>query len=42
VVTYSNGAHRESDERVALAVVEGYRQAGGGLQEHSPTVLAGS
>jgi hypothetical protein len=29
-------------ERVALALVEGYRGAGGVLQGHSPTVLAGS
>ena len=42
VVSWSSGAHGEPDERVALALAEGYRQAGGGFHEHSPTVLAGS
>ena len=42
VVSWSSGAHGEPDERVAQALVEGYRQAGGDLQEPSPTVLAGS
>jgi Ser/Thr protein kinase RdoA (MazF antagonist) len=42
VVSWSSGARGEPDERVALALVEGYRQAGGSFQEHSPTVLAGS
>jgi hypothetical protein len=36
------GAHGEPDERVGLALVEGYCGAGGVLQGHSPTVLAGS
>jgi Ser/Thr protein kinase RdoA (MazF antagonist) len=42
VVSWSSGAHAEPDERVALALLEGYRRAGGTFQEHSPTVLAGS
>jgi Ser/Thr protein kinase RdoA (MazF antagonist) len=42
VVSWSSRAHGEPDERVALALVEGYRRAGGVLQGHSPTVLAGS
>jgi thiamine kinase-like enzyme len=42
VVSWASGAHGEPDERVALALVEGYREAGGVLQGHSPTVLAGS
>jgi Ser/Thr protein kinase RdoA (MazF antagonist) len=42
VVSWSSGARGEADERVARALVEGHRQAGGGFQEHSPTVLAGS
>jgi Ser/Thr protein kinase RdoA (MazF antagonist) len=42
VVSWSSGADGEPNEPVALALVEGYRQAGGGFQEHSPTVLAGS
>jgi Ser/Thr protein kinase RdoA (MazF antagonist) len=42
VVSWSSGALGEPDEPVALALVEGYRRAGAGLQEHSPTVLAGS
>jgi Ser/Thr protein kinase RdoA (MazF antagonist) len=42
VVSWSSRAHGEPDERAALALVEGYRGAGGVLQGHSPTVLAGS
>jgi thiamine kinase-like enzyme len=43
VVSWSSRAHGgPPDERVALALVEGYRRAGGVLQDHSPTVLAGS
>jgi Ser/Thr protein kinase RdoA (MazF antagonist) len=42
VVSWSSGAQGEPDERVALALVESYRRAGGALQEPSPTVLAGS
>jgi thiamine kinase-like enzyme len=42
VVSWSSRAHGEPEERVALALVEGYRAAGGVLQDHSPTVLAGS
>jgi Ser/Thr protein kinase RdoA (MazF antagonist) len=42
VVSWSSSTHGEPDERVALALVEGYRGAGGVLQGHSPTVLAGS
>jgi len=42
VVSWSSGARGEPDERVALALVEGYRQVGGGFQEQAPTVLAGS
>jgi thiamine kinase-like enzyme len=42
VVSWSSRAYGEPDERVALALVEGYRRAGGVLQGHSPTVLAGS
>lgn len=42
MVTWSSGAHGQPDERVALALVESYRQAGGGVQEQAPTVLAGS
>jgi Ser/Thr protein kinase RdoA (MazF antagonist) len=42
VVSWSSSAHGEPAERVALALVEGYRRAGGVLQGQSPTVLAGS
>jgi Ser/Thr protein kinase RdoA (MazF antagonist) len=42
VVTWSSRAQGEPDERVALALVAGYRGAGGGLEGLSPTVLAGS
>jgi hypothetical protein len=42
VVSWSAAAHGEPDERVARALVEGYRRAGGDLQVLSPTVLAGS
>jgi Ser/Thr protein kinase RdoA (MazF antagonist) len=42
VVSWSSPAHGEPDERVALALVEGYRGAGGVLQGDSPTVLAGA
>jgi thiamine kinase-like enzyme len=42
VVSWSSRAHGEPDARVALALVEGYRRAGGVLPGHSPTVLAGS
>jgi Ser/Thr protein kinase RdoA (MazF antagonist) len=42
VVSWSTGPQGEPDERVALALVEGYRQAGGMLDRGSPTVLAGS
>jgi Ser/Thr protein kinase RdoA (MazF antagonist) len=42
VVSWSSGVAGEPDERAALALVEGYRGAGGGLEGHSPTVLAGS
>jgi Phosphotransferase enzyme family len=42
VVSWSSRAHGEPDERAALALVEGYRRADGVLQDHSPTVLAGS
>jgi Ser/Thr protein kinase RdoA (MazF antagonist) len=42
VVSWSSGAQGEPDEQVALALVEGYRRAGGVFQDHSPTVLAGS
>jgi Ser/Thr protein kinase RdoA (MazF antagonist) len=42
VVSWSSGAHDEPDEWVALALVEGYRGAGGVLEDRSPTVLAGS
>jgi Ser/Thr protein kinase RdoA (MazF antagonist) len=42
VVSWSSRAHGEPDERVALALVEGYHRAGGVLRDHSPTVLAGS
>jgi Ser/Thr protein kinase RdoA (MazF antagonist) len=42
VVSWSGGVHGEPDERVALALVEGYRRAGGDLQVPSPAVLAGS
>jgi Ser/Thr protein kinase RdoA (MazF antagonist) len=41
-VSWSSRAHGGPDERVALALVEGYRQAGGDLPGHSPTVMAGS
>jgi thiamine kinase-like enzyme len=42
VVSWASRAHGGPDERVAQALVEGYRTAGGVLQDHSPTVLAGS
>jgi aminoglycoside phosphotransferase (APT) family kinase protein len=42
VVSWSAGAHGEPDERVARALAEGYRRAGGVLRAPSPTVLAGS
>jgi Ser/Thr protein kinase RdoA (MazF antagonist) len=42
VVSWSSGTAGEPDERAALALVEGYRGAGGGLEDHSPAVLAGS
>jgi thiamine kinase-like enzyme len=42
VVSWSSGAQGEPEQRVALALVDGYRTAGGVLQGHSPTVLAGS
>jgi Ser/Thr protein kinase RdoA (MazF antagonist) len=42
MVSWASHTHGEPDERVALALVEGYRGAGGVLQGHSPTVLAGS
>jgi Ser/Thr protein kinase RdoA (MazF antagonist) len=42
VVSWSSRAHGGPDERVALALVEGYRAAGGVLPGQSPTVLAGS
>jgi Ser/Thr protein kinase RdoA (MazF antagonist) len=42
VVSWSTGADGEPDERVALALVDGYRLAGGAFQQPSPTVLAGS
>jgi Ser/Thr protein kinase RdoA (MazF antagonist) len=42
VVSWSSGVAGEPSERAALALVEGYRAAGGGLEGRSPTVLAGS
>jgi Ser/Thr protein kinase RdoA (MazF antagonist) len=42
VVSWSSGMAGEPDERAALALVESYRAAGGGLEGHSATVLAGS
>jgi Ser/Thr protein kinase RdoA (MazF antagonist) len=42
VVSWSSGVAGEPNERVARALVEGYRATGGGLEGHSPTVLAGS
>ena len=42
MVSWSSRAHGEPDERVALALMEGYRAAGGVLQDHTPTVLAAS
>jgi Ser/Thr protein kinase RdoA (MazF antagonist) len=42
VVSWSTGPQGEPDARVALALVEGYRRAGGTLTVGSPTVLAGS
>jgi Ser/Thr protein kinase RdoA (MazF antagonist) len=42
VVSWSSGVAGEPNERAARALVEGYRAAGGGLESHSPTVLAGS
>jgi Ser/Thr protein kinase RdoA (MazF antagonist) len=42
VVSWSSGARGVPDEGVALALVEGYRRAGGDFRERSPTVLAGS
>jgi Ser/Thr protein kinase RdoA (MazF antagonist) len=42
VVSWSSGMAGEPDEEAALALVEGYRAAGGDLEDHSPTVFAGS
>jgi Ser/Thr protein kinase RdoA (MazF antagonist) len=42
VVSWSTGPQGEPDARVALALVEGYRRAGGTFKVGSPTVLAGS
>jgi Ser/Thr protein kinase RdoA (MazF antagonist) len=42
VVSWSTGPRGEPREGVALALVEGYRRAGGILDCGSPTVLAGS
>jgi len=42
VVSWSSGLQGEPRGRVALALVEGYRRAGGVLDCGSPTVLAGS
>jgi Ser/Thr protein kinase RdoA (MazF antagonist) len=42
VVSWSSGVAGEPNQRAARALVEGYRAAGGGLESHSPTVLAGS
>jgi Ser/Thr protein kinase RdoA (MazF antagonist) len=42
VVSWSSSVAGEPDERAALALVEGYRTGGGGLEGSSPTVLAGS
>jgi thiamine kinase-like enzyme len=42
LVSWSTGPKGEPCERVALALVEGYRQAGGVIDCESPTVLAGS
>jgi Ser/Thr protein kinase RdoA (MazF antagonist) len=42
VVSWSSRAHGEPDERVALALMESYRAAGGILQDQTPTVLAAS
>jgi Ser/Thr protein kinase RdoA (MazF antagonist) len=42
VVSWSSGARGVPDEGVALALVEGYRRAGGAFQERLPTALAGS
>jgi Ser/Thr protein kinase RdoA (MazF antagonist) len=42
VVSWSSGLQGEPRGRVALALVEGYRRAGGLLDCGSPTVLAGS
>jgi hypothetical protein len=42
VVSWSTGPQGEPRERVALALVEGYRRAGGVFSCGSPTVLAGS
>jgi Ser/Thr protein kinase RdoA (MazF antagonist) len=42
VVSWSTGPQGEPDARVALALVEGYRRAGGTFAAGSPTVLAGS
>ena len=42
VVSWSSGVAGEPNERAARALVEGYRAAGGALEGHAPTVLAGS
>ena len=42
VVSWSSRVAGAPEERAALALVEGYRGAGGGLKGYSPTVLAGS
>jgi aminoglycoside phosphotransferase (APT) family kinase protein len=42
VVSWSTGPQGEPDARVARALIEGYRRAGGTLKVGSPTVLAGS
>jgi Ser/Thr protein kinase RdoA (MazF antagonist) len=42
VVSWSTGPQGEPNARVALALVEGYRRAGGTFTVGSPTVLAGS
>jgi thiamine kinase-like enzyme len=42
IVSWSSRAHGEPDERVALALVGRLPPGGWVLQDHSPTVLAGS
>jgi hypothetical protein len=42
VVSWATGPQGEPDARVALALVEGYRRAGGTFTVGSPTVLAAS